>query len=80
MHSYSCAREASRRLALTLTDVLHRQTAENSRIHLDQRLHLEKMSAEETLRIHCRKEGESQEDNKGQKGRRGEKGQKCIIK
>lgn len=32
-----------RKLPLTLADVLQRQTAENSRIYLDLRPHLEKM-------------------------------------
>lgn len=43
----SCAQEALCGFALTRADVVHRQTAETSSIYLEQRLHLEKMSAEE---------------------------------
>lgn len=76
MHGCSCAQEASRRLALSLADVLHRQTAESSGIDLDGRLHLEKMSVGETLRIQCREQEGSQGWDKG----RGEEGQGRIIK
>lgn len=70
----SCGREAARRLPLTLTDVLQRQTAENSRIHLDQRPHLEKMSTERRGRERgdtVQQEGESHEYNEGAEDREG---------
>lgn len=46
--NFSYVRWAVRRRTLTLTDVLQRQNAEDSRIPLDQCPHLEKMRIEET--------------------------------
>ena len=65
------------RLPLTLTDVLQRQTAESSRIHLDQRPHLERMSIEERKERRDRvkqkkknkKGGGGNEDNEREKAR-----------
>lgn len=74
-HNCSCVRGVVRRLTLTLTDVLQRQTAGNSRIHLDQRPHLEKTRIEESKGEDrggaVQQKGESHEYNEQKKDREG---------